>query len=417
MGGATLGADVALAALIAAYGQVEDAGEGLRAALPLAGGTLLEHQVRLARRAGAEHVVVLVERMPAALTAAFDRLRRDGIVVEVARTPADAADRFHPDEQLLVIADGCLAGAALLTRLIAATGPSLVTVPDHSDRQAFERIDGLTRWGGLALIDGAQLRRTVAMLGEWDMLSTLLRRMLQEGATRIDAFPPAATQSPNLLLIGDRAAALQGVDLRLIRASRGQPSNWPARFLFPPIEELALRPLIGRAVDPMWLAAAGAGGALLAAPAAFVGWLWAALILLLLTGPLLAVSDRLAATRLATVRRARLFARVRDGTAAAAFLALGYDLGTTAGWGAIAVSIGAIAAVAAVSVERRTLAALGAPTPSIWLAGVDALIWAMLPFAAAGQWLSGAIAGAFYAAVSFFLVQRQVAAIAGQASV
>jgi hypothetical protein len=402
--------DVALAALIAAYGQVEDGSEGLRAALPLVGGTLLEQQVRLARRAGASHVVVLVERMPAALTAAFDRLRRDGIPVEVARTASDAADRFHPDEHLLVIADGCLAGEPLLTRLVASPVPTLVTVPDHSERQAFERIDSLTRWGGLALIDGAQLRRTVAMLGEWDMLSTLLRRTLQEGATRIDAFPPATAQSPELLLIADRAAVLQGIDPRLIRASRGPAENWPARYLFPPIEELALRPLIGRAVDPAWLALGGVGAAFVGFGAALGGLRWVALILLLLSGPLLAVAHRLAATRLAEVRRASLFGRLRDAAAAAALLALGYDLQATAGWGAMAVSVATIAAAAALAVERRTLTALRAPSPPIWLASVDGLIWAALPFAAAGQWLAGAVGASLYAAGSFFIVQRRVAA-------
>ncbi|MDB5688353.1 MAG: hypothetical protein JWL91_229 [Sphingomonas bacterium] len=400
---------MALGALIAAYGQVNDAGEGLRAALPLVGGTLLEQQVRLARRAGAAHVVVLVERMPAALTAAFDRLRRDGIAVDVARTAADAADRFHPDERLLVIADGCLAGEPLLARLVASPVPSLVTVPDHSERQAFERIDSLTRWGGLALIDGAQLRRTVAMLGEWDMLSTLLRRTLQEGATRIDAFPPATAQSPELLLIADRAAVLQGIDPRLIRASRGRAESWPARYLFPPMEELALRPLIGRAVEPMWLAAGGTAAAFLAVPAALGGWRWAALVLLLLTGPLLAVAQRLAATRLADVRRAPLFHRLRDAAAAATLLALGYDLQAAAGWGAIAVCTVTIAAAVALAAERRILAVLGAPSPPVWLANADGLIWAALPFALAGQWLAGAVGIALYAAASFFVVQRHVA--------
>jgi hypothetical protein len=404
-----LGADVALAALIAAYGQVDGDGEGLRATLPLVGATLLEHQVRLARRVGAGHVVVLVERVPADLTAAFDRLRRDGIAVDVARNAADAADRFHPDERLLVIADGCLAGEPLLARVAAAPSPTLVTVPDHSERQAFERIDALTRWGGLALIDGARLRRTVAMLGEWDMLSTLLRRTLQEGPTRIDAFPPDSSAGPELLLIADRAAMLQGIEVRLIRASRRRATSWPRRYLFPPIEELALRPLAGRSIDPTWFAAAGVAAAFLAVPMPLLGWPWAALILLLLTGPLMAIAHRLAATRLSVVRRARISSGLRDGAAAAALLALGYGLSATIGWGIALTAVVAVAGGAALAVERRTLAALGAPPPPVWLASVDGLIWVMLPFAAAGHWGAGVGGLAFYASLSFFEVQRRVA--------
>ena len=85
---------MALAALIFASQTIDDGSDMLRAALPLAGATLLEHQVRRAVRAGAHHIVVLVERLPAPLIAAIDRLRRDGNRVDIARSVADAADQI-----------------------------------------------------------------------------------------------------------------------------------------------------------------------------------------------------------------------------------------------------------------------------------------------------------------------------------
>ena len=397
---------MALAALIAACEQVEE-GEELRATLPLVGATLLEHQVRLARRAGAGHIVILVERLPPALTGAFDRLRRDGIAIDIARNAADAADRIHPDEKLLVMQDGCLVAEALLERLVAAPPPTVVTVPDHSERQMFERIDALTRWGGLMLIDGAALRRTVQMLGEWDLLSTLLRRTLQEGTKRLDAFPPDASAKPELLLIADRVETLEGADRRLIGASRARAATWPARYLFPPIEELALRPLAARALDPTWLAAAGALAGILSVPLAVMGWRWAALALLLLSGPLLAVGTRLAATRLALVRYGSWILGVRDAAAGASLLALGRDLAATQGWGMIAVAAGAVAASIALALERRSLLRLGGVTTP-WLANTDGLIWAQLWFAAAGAWGVGVAVLAGYALASFFIVQRVV---------
>ena len=60
---------MALGALIGAY-QEDDSG-GLRALLPLAGRTLFEYQARCAAAAGAAPVVVLVERVPAALNEAL----------------------------------------------------------------------------------------------------------------------------------------------------------------------------------------------------------------------------------------------------------------------------------------------------------------------------------------------------------
>jgi len=55
---------MALAALIFASQTVDDGSDTLRSSLQLAGATLLEHQVRRAVRAGAAHIIILVERMP-----------------------------------------------------------------------------------------------------------------------------------------------------------------------------------------------------------------------------------------------------------------------------------------------------------------------------------------------------------------
>ena len=70
---------MALGALLGAYHE-DDLG-GLRALLPLAGRTLLEYQVRCAVAAGAAPIVIIVERVPAALQDAIERLRLDGIPI------------------------------------------------------------------------------------------------------------------------------------------------------------------------------------------------------------------------------------------------------------------------------------------------------------------------------------------------
>lgn len=157
------------------------------ALLPIAGHTLVEYQVRTAHAAGAGHIVVLVDQIPAVLVAAFDRLRGDGIDIEIARDTRDAADRIHPEEQLLVFAEGIVADRAMLDTLIAAGKRVLVTIPDSAASALFERIDATDRWAGLALLDGQLLRETVAMLGDWTLGPTLLRAALQGGATRMAA--------------------------------------------------------------------------------------------------------------------------------------------------------------------------------------------------------------------------------------
>ena len=223
------------------------------ALLPIAGHTLVEYQVRTAQAAGAGHIVVLVDQIPAVLVAAFDRLRGDGIDIEIARDTRDAADRIHPEEQLLVFAEGIVADRAMLDALIAVGKRVLVTVPDSEATSTYERIDATDRWAGLALLDGQLLRETVAMLGDWTLGPTLLRAALQAGAARmpvhegmvlgkaVDA-PSAGALSRKLVAVGQ---AMSGgmISRKLVQplATRAVP------FLFQravPLDLIAVLPIV-----------------------------------------------------------------------------------------------------------------------------------------------------------------------------
>ena len=92
---------MALAALIAAYHESGEPGH-LRATLPLAGRTVIERQARLAAAAGCNPVIVLVERLPAALSAALQRLRRERVPIEIARSAEEPPSWSIPDRILLV---------------------------------------------------------------------------------------------------------------------------------------------------------------------------------------------------------------------------------------------------------------------------------------------------------------------------
>ncbi|PTQ09781.1 hypothetical protein CLG96_11400 [Sphingomonas oleivorans] len=395
---------MALAALIAAYEPAED-GETLRATAPLAGATVVEHQARRAVRAGARHLILLVERLPAGLALALDRLRRDGIAIEFAPTIADAADRVHPDERLLLIADGCMADQAALDRVAAAQVPALLTVADGSGRDAYERIDGRVRWGGVALLDGTRLRDTAAMLGEWDPLSTLLRRAVQEGAARVAAQEEGAEGLP---IFAHGSAGVGAIEKRLLSGTRGLARDWPGRFLFPWIEDPALGPIFRRLLDPFWLAAAAALLALIAVPVAVhSGGL--ALTLLLLSGPVASIAGRLALIRAAAVRHGERLEQLRRIAAALALMASTSAVAAAGGWGWWLVTAAILAGMAALTVERRIAARLTEWPGSPWFASTDGLIWAFLPFALLGQWGMGLAALAFYALASFAYVQWRLA--------
>src|SRR5690348_16365211 len=152
---------MALGALIGAY-QEDDSG-GLRALLPLAGRTLIEYQVRCASAAGAAPVIVVVERVPQALQDAFERLRLDGIAVFPVSDVGEAVSRFEAGTTILLIGDGIAPTAELVERIAEEPEPVVVTVPDDEVHEAYERIDGESRWAGVAIVDANLLGSSAAM--------------------------------------------------------------------------------------------------------------------------------------------------------------------------------------------------------------------------------------------------------------
>ncbi len=264
---------MALGALIGAY-QEDDSG-GLRALIPLAGRTLLEYQVRCAAAAAAAPIVIVVERVPQALQDAFERLRLDGIGVFPVSDVHEAVSRFEAGAMILLIGDAIAPPADLIARLAEEPEPAVATVPDDETHEAFERIDAETRWAGVALVDARTLGSTAAMLGDWDLQSTLLRRTIQDGALRL----PASGDGAEPLLV-ERAEQLDGFQRRLVAGSREARRDWASRFVLPPVEDLGTHWLMETSLRPAWLVWIALALTLAAAGAFSRGWLGAGLVLL-----------------------------------------------------------------------------------------------------------------------------------------
>src|SRR3954447_6665545 len=296
-----LGGELAVGALIRAY-QEDDEG-GLRALLPLSGRTLIEYQVRCASAAGAAPIVVVVERVPQALQDAFECLRLDGVGVVPVSAVDEAVSRFEAGSMILLIGDGNAPTAELVSILAEKPDPAVATIPDDGAHESFERIDAESRWAGVALVDAHLLGSTAAMLGDWDLQSTLLRRTLQEGALRL----PVAQGSEPLLV--ERAEDLDGFQRKLLVASRGARTDWVSRYLLPPVEEFATEQLMETAVRPGWLIWAAVALTLGGSICFTRGWLGAGLVMLLLASPLDIIASRLAALRMRPLA-ARLMSRL-----------------------------------------------------------------------------------------------------------
>ena len=385
---------MSVGALIGAY--QEDDGGGLRALFPLSGRTLIEYQVRCAAAAGAAPIVVIVERVPQALQDAFERLRLDGVGIFPVSDVAEAVSRFEAGSLILLVGDGIVPPSDLVMAMAEEPEPAVSTIPDDEAHEAFERIDAESRWAGVAVVDAHLLGSTAAILGDWDLQSTLLRRTLQEGALRV----PVADVGGEPLLV-EKADDLQDFERKLFVASRGVRPDWVSRFLLPPVEEFATEHLMETSVRPPWLIWGALALTLTGAFCFTRGWLGAGLLLLLASMPLDIIANRLATLRLKPFP-ARLLSRVALWPAAGiALLTLGWWETKHTGWGALVTAIAAIAFSEAARIERTAI-----QENEPWLISRRSAIVLAVPFAVAGAWTSYLVVLLVYAVISFFIIQH-----------
>jgi len=393
-------------ALVAAYEPGPGPG-GLRALVPLAGRPLVEHQLRRLVAAGAGQLMLLVDEVPLELAEVVTLLRREGVAVLPVAGLDMVADQLSPDRPCLLVADACLAEDAVLRELAARPVPALAILPDDAADDRHERMDGSTRWAGVALLDGARVAAAAAMLGSWDPVSTLLRRTVQEGAARLDV----SDRAPVLLLHPSEVAE---TDRRIVRAAEACPADWAERWLQAPLVRLAMPRLVERGTAAEALAGPAAVLALAAGSLALGGWRWPPLLLLLLSRPLEAAGRQLArvADRPLMASNAIRLAAAAGATLAALGLAAALSRGDGQ-WGWLLVGV---LLVMLVTCTRPVRALLRTPRP-LWLAGTGPLAWMLLPFAAVGRWDWGLLALAAYALGSFLWAGRaaigQAAADAG----
>jgi hypothetical protein len=382
-------------ALVAAYEPGPGPG-GLRALVSLAGRPLVEHQLRRVAAAGAERLLLLVDEVPLELAEVVTLLRREGLAVQAVAGLDRVAEQLSSDRPCFLLADACLAEETVLRRLAAKGGPLVATLPDDQADDRHERIDGETRWAGLALLDGARVADAAAMLGSWDPVSTLLRRAVQEGVPRIDL-----SDAPPVLLL--HPSEMAEADRRIVRAAQAVPNDWVERWLEAPLLRLAVPRLVERGTAPEALAGPAAGLFLLAGGLALGGWRWPPLLLLLVSHPLLAAGYQLARVADRPVAAA---GAIRLGAAAGpglAVLGLGAALSREWGqWGWLLVGAALFVTVVLYGPLRRLVRA---PKPT-WLAGTGPLAWALLPFAAAAEWGWGLAALAIYGMASLFWLGR-----------
>jgi hypothetical protein len=286
-----------------------------------------------------------------------------------------------------------------LERMLEEGGSAILTVPDDEAHSNFERIDGANRWAGLARVDSNMVGATAAMLGDWDLQSTLLRRAIQAGS-RLLKSSDSEGRGP---FLATSEEAMTDYERRLLVASRTVREDWVSRYLLPLVEEFATERLMETGVRPGWLVQAGVVMTLAAAFCFSRGWHWGALALLLLSTPLDLVAQRLATLRLQPLSPTMLSRQLLWPAAGLALVALGwFEMNHGSGWGALMAALAAASFAEAGQVERAGRTIPG----SKWHFSRRSAIWLALPFAIGGWWPAYIAFLSIYAAASFFIAQH-----------
>jgi hypothetical protein len=288
--------------------------------------SLIEYQARLAIEAGAERVLVQIDSPTPELARTVDRLLAEhpGAIALVQDMPG-LARHIAPDDRVLLLAEALVLPPEALASLVGGDGEAMLTLPSVPATALFERIDGQAMWAGAALLSGGRLLATLDMLGDWDLVLTLLRRAVQAGLPRIELSPDLVMDA-RLTLVTDQSRA----DIALGALSDEEQAKADARSgglasLLAPLSRRMVRELVRRQVDPERLTTIALLIACAGLALALAGWMLPGLVVLLIALGLADLAQRCA---LVTLRDglAPLRQRGIEGLAAAVSFLLGWRI-------------------------------------------------------------------------------------------
>lgn len=223
----------------------------LRAAMPLAGRTVLSRQVDLLRALGCERILCLCDRVDAEVLGVQQAVESSGGTFQALRGFLHLPALVRGDDELVILADGLLPDPALIADLfahstpprfvaaLAATNPLVAQDPDD-----FERIDAERHWAGVLAMRGAPVQHLADFPPDADAVSLLLRLALQAGTPCRMVTEDRAAPSAWLLAADETALAVQE-DALIMRAAGAVDWRRPSQ---------AAARLIGRQLVPRGLA-------------------------------------------------------------------------------------------------------------------------------------------------------------------
>lgn len=253
--------------LIAALRRSDDG--TLRAAMPLAGRSVLAWQAALLTDLGVERVLCLTESLAATddILGLQHALEAGGVQFHALKGFAALPALVRAEDDLVVLLDGLVPDPLVVRAVFGGGGEdrlsrAVATIPaDHplavSRPEDFERIDAGRHWAGVLAMRGAPVQHLSDFPEDADAVSLLLRLALQAGTPAREL--AARELVPESWLLAESAAAVERHEADLV--ARAAPvADWRA-------PSASLAGMLVRALVPRGLAQGGsvAGSLALAA--------------------------------------------------------------------------------------------------------------------------------------------------------
>lgn len=228
-----------LAALLSATIHASDRPDQLRAQILFATQPLIEYQARQAIQAGADHIFIMVEALVPALSRLVDHLGGKDVEVHLVRDMAGLMRQLPPESDVLLFAEGMVVDQRYVAALAAEPGNAVLVAEDGAATSHLERIDNLHRWAGVARIAPTLLFNTLDLIGDWDLMLTLFRAVVQNEPRRIEVAEADIAEGRVALVDRQETADLVGRSLATPEEDADETGGVERYLLRPPARMLA----------------------------------------------------------------------------------------------------------------------------------------------------------------------------------
>ena len=341
-----------LAAILSATAPSSDRPDVPRAQIVFAAQTLIEYQARQAIKAGATHLLIMVDAVTPVLSRLVDRLTGENIQVHLIRDMPGLVRQLPRDGDVLLFADGMVVDQKYIAELAGMAGEAVLVVGDDASTAHLERVDAVHRWAGVARVSPHTLFNTLDLIGDWDLVLTLLRAVVQADARRVTVAPADVVEG-RVALVERQATADLIAGALSMPGGTGDDIAGAERYLLQPIGRQIATHLLRMQVPAAQMEWSATGIAALGLLTVALGWSAAALVLFLVALTLQMVSRQLAGLG------HHGFTSAWPALAPAAIVSLGIAwLGTQNGVGSDGLHLGILTLVTVAVLQRKRLQTL-----------------------------------------------------------